>query len=484
MTFVVVGIVSGAWQTDSALRATSPEPIQAPVISTVGALQGVVRDDFGAPAARVVVLASSDGNSYRATTDNDGRYRFQGVAPGRYQISAGRPGFSTFYPGTLDAERSAGVTVAPGAPIADISFALSPISKQFAEARLGAFSSGTTIGTLTLWVSVQIEGGGRLPVFVDGRFPTLRLTNIDTNVRYEMPFSNVFIRVPVNMEYGARPDDYKVSLENLPAGYAVKNIMFRADEPGFRLIDVSMQSLRISSRAIYASYAGTSDRWGAPDIPIAITLTRTTAPAPAAGLRVTGNTGGVFAMPQILRLGENEPTRPAPADSDIGIFISGKPGTLYSDGTFEFDGVDPGLHSVVLISRSQIAAAQVLVRDRNVDGISLQPVSMLPKDFSAPQRLPATINAAPVLPRSSVTLRVLDESTQQPIKSGYVTLSAVGAPSRNYVGSSLPTAQVSNLLPGQYLVMAEAPGYNTKSQPVTVASDDTKIDIAINRTPK
>jgi Carboxypeptidase regulatory-like domain len=113
MTLAVVWIVVGAWQTDSALRATTP--LQAPLISTVGALQGVVREDFGSFAAGVVVLAtavhvdtggSSDGNSYWTTTDNGGRYRFQGVSPGRYRISAGRPGFSTFYPGTLDADRS------------------------------------------------------------------------------------------------------------------------------------------------------------------------------------------------------------------------------------------------------------------------------------------------------------------------------------------------------------------------------------------
>ena len=128
--------------------------------------------------------------------------------------------------------------------------------------------------------------------------------------------------------------------------------------------------------------------------------------------------------------------------------------------------------------------AKVVVRDRNVDGVSLERVSLVPKDISSPQALPANVGDVSVLPLSSLTVRVLDGSTQQPINSGYVTLSGVGSSSdRLYVGRSFPTVQVLRLLPGQYLVTAESAGYKTKTQPVIVGLEETKFDIMISQNP-
>jgi hypothetical protein len=191
-------------------------------------------------------------------------------------------------------------------------------------------------------------------------------------------------------------------------------------------------------------------------------------------------------MPQIPRLGDDFRSADDPR---FGVYISGKPGILYDNGTFEFAGVSPGPHSIILIADTDrtgptIAAAEIMVRDRNVEGVSLQAVPVIPKNFSSPQTPPVTVADASVLPLSSLTVRALDEATQQPIASGYITLSGVGVPARIYVGTSLPVLQIPNLLPGQYLLTAESYGYKTKTQVITVGFGKTSFDITINRAPK
>src|SRR5436190_17437386 len=104
---------------------------------------------------------------------------------------------------------------------------------------------------------------------------------------------------------------------------------------------------------------------GAIDLPLVITLIRTRTPAPG-GIRVTGSSKGMVVMPK----------PPVPYGSfkytsgDATISMSGnQTGTLYSDGTFEFTDVSPGIHRIILTSDMgengvrRIAAADLLIRD-------------------------------------------------------------------------------------------------------------------------
>jgi hypothetical protein len=49
------------------------------------------------------------------------------------------------------------------------------------------------------------------------------------------------------------------------------------------------------------------------------------------------------------------------------------------------------------------------------------------------------------------------------------------------VGASLPRLLISNLLPGEYLLTAEASGYTAKTQTITVGFGETTLDITIAR---
>ncbi len=74
--------------------------IPLPIVSTqsqVGTLTGVVKDPNGAvvPNAQVAVRNEATGESRTATTDKEGRFKFEGLAPGRYAAGVSREGFKT-----------------------------------------------------------------------------------------------------------------------------------------------------------------------------------------------------------------------------------------------------------------------------------------------------------------------------------------------------------------------------------------------------
>lgn len=80
------------------VRRAFPPLIVYPEGSTpaAGSLSGTVRDRAGRPIASAVALVSSvRGQAYHAATDEMGRFRLDGVPPGRYVPMAGAWGFQT-----------------------------------------------------------------------------------------------------------------------------------------------------------------------------------------------------------------------------------------------------------------------------------------------------------------------------------------------------------------------------------------------------
>ncbi|HEY6190378.1 MAG TPA: carboxypeptidase regulatory-like domain-containing protein [Pyrinomonadaceae bacterium] len=76
---------------------------------SLGTLRGQVSDEFGGLIVGAnVTVADASGVERAATTDNEGRYAFTGLAPGRYTLRAQAPGFAAFE--NTEVEVSAGRT--------------------------------------------------------------------------------------------------------------------------------------------------------------------------------------------------------------------------------------------------------------------------------------------------------------------------------------------------------------------------------------
>jgi Spy/CpxP family protein refolding chaperone len=76
------------------------------------------------------------------TTDNLGRYRLEGVPPGRYYVAAGRVDLPTFYPGTLDMNLGTAVSISSAATVTDIDFIIQNTSATVPPNRKFSFAPG------------------------------------------------------------------------------------------------------------------------------------------------------------------------------------------------------------------------------------------------------------------------------------------------------------------------------------------------------
>src|SRR6185503_6722628 len=62
-----------------------------------GSLRGQVTDELGAlVVGATVTLVAADGTPRSATTNNEGFYTFNSVAPGAYTLRVASPGFTTY----------------------------------------------------------------------------------------------------------------------------------------------------------------------------------------------------------------------------------------------------------------------------------------------------------------------------------------------------------------------------------------------------
>jgi hypothetical protein len=427
----------------------------ANVPSQRGVVEGVLRTSAGAPAAGVRVSAMVPPSSKSdvavgatlksiAQTDAQGRYRLEGIPPGRYYVVAGRLDQPTYYPGGAAIRKGSLVTLTAGATVSGVNFTLNDESVGRAASRpRGPF-------VLILPVSIQVEGGGKVPVFGSGSYPVLKLTKVvPGNPTYQMSFSANSLNVaipPINTT-----EEYNVTVEDLPVGYAVKTMTHGS-------ADILRETLKLSRPAVQPA-PGLVIPPGPPTAaaPLSIILSHAAAPI-LPGFRVTGRSSAV---------GDD-------------IHLSGAPGMLFSDGTFEFRSVSPGLYNIVKFSGTVASVAPVIVRDRDVDDVALQVVSILPldvysRDTKVPEgnagKAPATVGLVDIVGQ------VVDATSQEVIGQGTITLTGYGNTRRTHAIVAGEGFRISSLLPGSYTLTVNVSDYNVSVHPVVVGLEGLKIEL-------
>ena len=204
-------------------------------------------------------------------------------------------------------------------------------------------------------------------------------------------------------------------------------------------------------------------------------------------LGIQGTSSGGSGGPVVVNLAKNPTaqtggTRVSGSSAGSGdeIYISGKAGTLYADGTFEFFGVSPGTHRIIKTLGNTVTAGAVLVGNGNVEGVALRSTPILPVDvFEEPSTRPANeaIPESKALNTLSIVGRVLDETTKEEITEGTVTIGGYGGTRRTFAIVAGNGFFVRDLLPGTYRITINVAGYRASTQTVTVDSEDLKLDL-------
>jgi hypothetical protein len=413
-----------------------------------GTVTGSIRTTDGKPASGVRVAARTRTDSLEETaegaslagiaeTDASGRYRLEGVPPGRYIVSAGRVDLPTHYPGTLDLASATVLAVKPGDSITGIDFTVADMSVVLAGA--------SSIPAVTIPLKVTVDGGGKVPVFADGNFVRLVVGSTVTSLGASsivLPFPNV-------------PREYRVTIQDLPRGYSLKSMAYRAANLMTDSLRLSAADLPLTTGA--TSEGSTSSR-SASELSITLTSSVSSSPQPA-GLRVGGRA-------------ENIGVR--------SIYLSNTPGTVYSDGSFEFRGVSRGRHTIMTPDNPQSYSplgALLIVGDRDLGDVELEPVLVLPHE--APLIAPREERAAGrVIPLAGIRGRVLSAATEQPMRA---VLSVIGAGQVSIPIGPDGRFEIPKLLPGSYTLQVSAFDYFTLNETVVIDEVDVSVELRARR---
>ena len=403
-----------------------------------GTVSGVLRSTDGAPAAgvRVSAMARPDSREDAATgselvsiasTDSDGRYTLESIPPGLYYITAGRVGFPTYYPGTQDMLRATVIPITPGAVVTGINFVMDDTS-----VRLPIITGASR----TISFHVQMEGG-KQPVSSANGFAELKLTRRADGLEVTRLLNSGSIPVqPLSLK---APTEFIASIENIPDGYTVQSMAFGSDELPHGLL-----RLDPSNSASTAS--------------LVITL-KDTRPSRSSsgGVRVMGSGVGLRS-----------------------VFLSGAPGVVYSDETFEFRGVTPGTYVLTTSdNRDHPRGAAIVAADRDIEGIQLEEVAMLPADIRNPSPITPTADHKPgSFPLPAIHGRVVELKSKQPITEGLVILKGASRAEFPLVDGRF---EIPRLVPGAYTIEIQVFGHENVRQDVLVGDADLLLELAAER---
>jgi hypothetical protein len=481
--------------------------LQGTPVQQGGKVTGVLRDSQGMPLAGVRMAAVARGATLEETaagvsmaglteTDENGRFTLEYIPPGRYSIAAGRLDLQTYYPGTLSLADATVLTITPEETISGINFVLNNTSIGRARG-----TGGIASVTATIPVHVTVQNGGKLPVTADGKPITLRFE-----------YSTNTIRIPIDATSFAVPGpviaDVRVVVENLPEYYAVKSVAY-----GSRVLPQSTFQLSAANfSSMVSAPAGASTSVPLPPLPPqpiapansqdpqyqqalaayeARLRERAAVISTLNNLAIVARTVPAATPPSTLSITIGETVRPRTTGVRVTgqtggrerrmIYLSGRPGVVFSDETFEFSGVPPGRHLIAAVGTTR-AAAVLVVGNNDVSGVELKSALLLPDDATKPKDPMPAGDLAPgtIVSLARITGVVLEETSKMPITEGEVVIRS-GDYSRNVPINDKGRFETFTLFPGTYDLRLQIFGHATVGPTVTVAHKDIDLEVSVRR---
>jgi len=303
----------------------------------VGAIEGtVVQIGTAQPIAKAIVELSGGGRSPLVLETNvDGKFAFQSLIPGRYNLKVSRGGY-------LENPRGRSISMNAGQAMKDVRIAMIP---------LGTVSGRVFDSTGEPLVNVSVRA--LKYSYEDGRRLLKIITTDTTDDRGEFRL------------FWLPPGQYYVSA--VPPGRAVEDghmasflaggqpVRFHAD--GVPQIGAGYEIEKLGERYVPVYYPGTTDLQAASSVIVQpgsdfngvnFTISRST-PRKVRGIAVDGATGQTVRMASVTLVSRTASTLAAVA----------APGR--SDGTFEFQSVFPGSYYAVATSRIPLGGGAVRI---------------------------------------------------------------------------------------------------------------------------
>jgi hypothetical protein len=424
----------------------------------------VLRAADGKPAAdvRVAAVPQTDTLEETATgltlsslvqTDTEGRYKLENVPPGRYYVAAGRLDLPTFYPGTQSLAAGRTVLVSAGATVSEINFVLNANS----AGRADPLSGIAPARLLALSLDVRVEGGGKLPVLSGGKSVTLGLTPVTGTA----PPQSVAINAG---SFGVAPPavDYRVTVENLPAGYTVKSIKLDSKELQDRTLKLNGVGVTSTGPVGFTNFAAYSAFMTGQGFAAA---TPTATPGAQAMSIVLDSAAASSARDAGVRV-----TGKLPPNTIRTLYLTGAPGTVFSDATFEFRNVPPGRHTLMTMDNSPLLktlVAIIVVGSTNLTNVEVVSTPALPLKASAGATRLASLRG-----------RILDAESGTPVAAGKVFI--VGETWEGLDLAAEGKFEFPNLLPGSYELEVQGFGYPTFRRPLVIDDKDVDLELKTN----
>ena len=415
----------------------------------------MLRNAEGKAAARVRVSARAQQDSLAsvalaslAETDDDGRYVIENIPPGQYYIVAGSIDRPTYYPGTQEMAAAKVIQITAGARISGFDFVVSDLSARRVFVSLSA-------PRLQVNLRVEADPGGRVPVFSASGLVAFHFERVSDGVAVTAPIANPSIGP--ELQATGTATNYRVKLTNLPEGFIVTKMTYGNTDltSGILALPTAPQN---PGGLIFSAISGTS----APGDTLTVTLGRTSPPpSTGRGVRVTGL---------------NRPSDTHP------VYLSGRPGIVFSDGTFEFRDVPPGRHVVAAIDfPGRALGTTLIVGDRDIDNVALEDIAALPTDIQSPAVPGPGGTATPGSRIHPVVLRgfVLDPTTRQPPASGQAYISGRRGPS--YHLDEEGKFEIEGLLPGTYTLEIQVAGFAVMTRELKVGVEDIRLDLELEK---
>jgi hypothetical protein len=446
--------------------------IPAPATDT-GTITGVLKTATGepAPGIRVTAMTLPDNTADAALsvsyggltqTDEAGRYRLDNIAPGRYYVAAGRVDLPTYFPGSLDRAKGTTISIASKAVVPNIDFVVDEASFRLPGSEVTNFIGSIT--GLTVPVQVRMEGNLKQPVMADGRPVLIKFTRMQDQSSVEMTLNDSIQNFSIpNPSPGA---EYRVTVENLPRGYVVRSMLQEGVDLRNDTLKLTAKNFALTGVAVTGAMAPGAhvtpfrSNAGVPMTPLEITL----AAAPVSGQAVQG-----------VRV-----TGRASSTGFWYLSISGNPGILFADGSFEFRGVAPGRHVILLQDRpvnpSRILAASVVLGNTDLEGVLTDEVRVMPAEV----RFPGGTPSPGTIPLAWIHGKVIDDASKEPVFGGTVTVT--GRTRTAFPIDSLGEFQIPRLLPGTYDLSIEGFQHSAVRQSVVVGDEDVSLNVSARAT--